>query len=137
MSTTPRSRRVIRVVLADDQPQVRAAMADLLDLEPDLELVGVASSGDEAATLCTAAAPDVAVVDVKMPGGGAAAVERIRAASPSTAVVSLSAYDDEGARRMTAEAGAAAYVVKGGRVDELLAVIRAVAVAGAPEGSGA
>ena len=73
----------IRVLIADDEGEVRAALADLIDAERALDLVGAASDADEAIELAIAQHPDVALVDVKMPGGGGArAAREIVRASP-------------------------------------------------------
>ncbi len=118
-------RRMVGVVVADDQPHVRAALAELVASDDQLELTGVAADAEEAIRLCARVRPDVAVVDVKMPGGGGpAAVHGIRAVSPDTAVFALSAYDDQGSRSAMRAAGAAAYLVKGGDIEVLLAAIR-------------
>ncbi len=118
-------RGTVRVVVADDQPHVRAALAELVASDDHLELAGVGADAEDAIRLCAQVCPEVAVVDVKMPGGGGpAAVRGIRAASPGTAVLALSAYDDQGSRSAMRAAGAAAYVVKGGDIDLLLAAIR-------------
>lgn len=124
-----RDGRRLRVVVAEDQPHVRAALAELV-AEEGFELAGVATTGEEAVALCERARPDVAVVDVKMPSGGAAMIREIRSGAPSTAVVVLSAYDDDGARRAMRRAGANAYIVKGGAVEDLVAAIRRAAEAG-------
>ena len=114
----------VRVVVADDQPHVRAALAEMVASDDHLELTGVAADAEEAIRLCAELRPEVAVVDVKMPGGGGpAAVHGIRARSPGTSVLALSAYDDQGSRSAMRAAGATAYVVKGGDIDVLLAAI--------------
>jgi DNA-binding NarL/FixJ family response regulator len=124
---------MVRVVVADDQPQVRAALAELVASDERLVLSGVAGDAEEAIALCARLRPEVAVVDVKMPrGGGPAAADGIRSVSPGTAVFALSAYDDQGSRLAMRAAGAAAYVVKGGDIDALLGTIFTVA-----EGPGA
>jgi DNA-binding NarL/FixJ family response regulator len=84
------------------------------------DLVAVASNGDEAAAFAAIRRPRLAVLDVRMPGGGAAASARIREVSPGTVVVALSALDTPSSRRRMAEAGAAAYLVKGATGEDLL-----------------
>lgn len=116
----------LRILVVDDDAHVRAALVDLVSSDDGLELSGVAADADSAIGLCARAAVDAAVVDVKMPGGGPSCVRGIRAVSPTTAVIALSAYDDDAARRAMSDAGAAAYLVKGGSIDDLLAVIRRV-----------
>jgi signal transduction histidine kinase len=113
---TPEGNRVegIRVVIAEDEPAVRDALADLVDSAPDMQVVGVASDADEAIELSLAARPDIALLDVKMPGGGGPrAAREIRAGSPETRVIALSAYDDRGTVVDMLRAGVAGYVVKG------------------------
>jgi DNA-binding NarL/FixJ family response regulator len=118
--------RTKRVLIADDQPHVRAALADLVASDDRMELIGVAADAEEAIEMCTVLRPDVAVLDVKMPGGGGpAAAQGILGVSPDTVVVALSAHDDQGSRQAMRAAGAADYVLKGGDVDDLLVAIRA------------
>lgn len=119
----------IGVLIAEDEPHVRAALVELVGSDAALALVGVAGDAATAVELSRALRPDVAVVDVKMPhGGGVAAASGIRSVSPATAVIALSAYDDDGARSAMLDAGAVGYLIKGGDVEELLAAIRAAAV---------
>jgi len=104
----------IGVLIADDEPVVRGALASLIDSYPSLELVAVASDATEAIHLARRHRPDVAVLDVKMPGGGGArAARRILASSPQTRVVALSAYADRDTVLEMIKAGASGYVVKG------------------------
>src|SRR2546426_12162396 len=85
----------IRVLVAEDAPVVRQALAALLSAEPGLELVGAAEDAVEAIELARRELPDVAIVDARMPGGGGArAVREILLHSPSTVVVALSAHTD-------------------------------------------
>ena len=80
-----KSRARIRVLVAEDEPSVRAALVALIQAEPSLELVGEAAAAPEAIALATKHQPDVAVIDVRMPGGGgAAAVRGIKRKSPDT-----------------------------------------------------
>ncbi len=115
----------IRVLVADDEPEVRAALADLVASDASLELVGAAADADEALALARARRPDVALVDVKMPGGGGvrAAREIIRV-SPQTRVLALSAYEDRQTVLQMLAAGAVGYLVKGTSPDE---IVRAIA----------
>jgi DNA-binding NarL/FixJ family response regulator len=85
----------ITVLIAEDEPSVRAALSDLIEIEDELQLVGAAADAQEAIDLAREHRPDVALVDVKMPaGGGTRAAREIRALSPATRVVALSAYED-------------------------------------------
>src|SRR5436309_14093271 len=95
---SPRGARTmdrIRVLIADDEAAVRDALSDLIGSDESMEVVGTAGDADEAIELGRNERPDVALVDVKMPaGGGARAAREIRAESPQTHVVALSAYED-------------------------------------------
>ena len=119
----------IRVLIADDEPSVREALADLIATEPSLELVGMAEDAGQAAELAVAHHPDIAVVDVKMPGGGGPrATREIRRGSPGTKVIALSAYGDRGTVLEMLRAGASAYLVKGSPADEILVAIHRTAL---------
>lgn len=117
----------LRILVVDDDPHVRAALVELVRSDNGLELSGVAADADVAVALCAGTSVDAAIVDVKMPGGGPSCVRGIRAVSPKTAVVALSAYDDDAARRTMRDAGAAAYLVKGGSIADLLNIVRSAA----------
>lgn len=118
-----RSRR-LRVILADDSPFARNALADLVLADPSLELVGVAGDADEAIELAASERPDVAVVDVRMPGGGGPRAARgIRRRAPQTRILVLSAYGDRETVLSMIGAGIDAYVEKGRPGDEILHAI--------------
>lgn len=115
----------IRVVVAEDDPALREAIADFLRSEPDLELVGVAADADGAIEIAEKEQPDVVLVDVKMPGGGGSrAAREIRRRSPSTRVLALSAYEDRRTVLEMLRAGAVGYLVKGTEADEIVETIR-------------
>jgi EAL domain-containing protein (putative c-di-GMP-specific phosphodiesterase class I) len=119
----------IRVLIAEDEPGVREALAELVATEPSFEVVGAAGDAVEAMELARTLRPDVAVVDVKMPGGGGQrAAKGIRAASPQTRVLALSAYDHRTYVLEMLEAGAVGYVVKGTPAAQILEAIRASAL---------
>lgn len=119
---------VTRVLIADDDEVVRDALVDLVDGEPGTTVVAAAPDADEAIRLAEEHHPDVAVVDVRMPGGGGpAACRGILRVSPQTKVIALSAFDRPGPRADMAAAGASRYLVKGLVADELLAAIAEVA----------
>ena len=115
----------ITVLIAEDEPAVRAALSDLIDIEDELELVGAAADAQEAIDMAREHRPDVALVDVKMPaGGGTRAAREIRALSPATRVVALSAYEDRTTVLDMLRAGAAGYLVKGTSAGEIVEAIR-------------
>lgn len=115
----------VTVLIAEDEPAVRAALSDLIDIEDELELVGAAADAQEAIDMAREHRPDVALVDVKMPaGGGARAAREIRDFSPATRVVALSAYEDRTTVLEMLRAGAAGYLVKGTAAGEIVEAIR-------------
>jgi EAL domain-containing protein (putative c-di-GMP-specific phosphodiesterase class I)/response regulator of citrate/malate metabolism len=117
----------IRVLVADDEPVVRAALAELVEAEETLELVGLANDAQEAIDLALREHPDVALLDVKMPaGGGPRAAREIRIGSLQTKVVALSAYDDRTSVLEMLRAGAVGYLVKGTRAAEIVTMVQNV-----------
>ena len=122
---------MIRVLVVDDQPLVRAGIAAIVDAEPDLAVVGVAADGTEAITSAGDVQPDVVLMDVRMPGmDGLTATRALRAAQPGARVVVLTG-EDSGVRPDAVDAGASALVPKGTRVGPLLRCLRTVAADGA------
>jgi DNA-binding NarL/FixJ family response regulator len=141
----------IRVVLADDHALVREGTAELLErTDPGIKVVGQAADGLEAVRLTTALHPDVLVIDLAMPGiDGLEAARRVRTAAPGTAVLALTAHEEEPYIREMLAAGARGYLTKSARARELAAAVRAVAAGemvlsphsaaslfGAPSGAG-
>ncbi|MEU9092931.1 response regulator transcription factor [Streptomyces sp. NPDC048428] len=118
----------IRVVLADDQPLVRTALRMVMADTADIDVVGEAGTGDEAVRLTAELAPDVVMMDIRMPGmNGIEATERI-AAGPGTAhVVVLTTFDDDDYVYGALRAGAAGFLVKDMALDDILAAVRVVA----------
>jgi PAS domain S-box-containing protein len=115
-------------MVAEDEAELRTAIADLIAGEDGLELVALAADADEAIARAQEAKPDVALLDVRMPGGGGTrAAREIRAASPSTRVIAFSAYDDRSNVLEMVRAGATAYLVKGDAPDEIIDAIRRAA----------
>lgn len=103
----------IRLVLADDQALVRGALAALLDLEPDLEVVGQAENGTEVLDVVEATRPDVVLMDVEMPGGdGIDATATVRERFPSVRVLVVTTFGRPGYLRRAMQAGASGFVVK-------------------------
>ncbi len=115
------------ILIADDHQLLRQGLATLLREQKDWEVVGEAASGEEAVHLAAALKPEVAVIDVEMPGiGGVEAARGIRSASPATRIVALSMYADTYYRERMRSAGASAYVLKNHAIDELVGAIRSV-----------
>jgi DNA-binding NarL/FixJ family response regulator len=117
----------IRILLADDHAVLRSGLRMLIGSQRDLEVVGEASDGDEAVRKAAVLRPDVALVDITMPGsGGIKAIERIRQAAPATRVLVLTMHDVPAYLRAALAAGATGYVVKRAADSDLLAAIRDV-----------
>jgi DNA-binding NarL/FixJ family response regulator len=118
----------IRVVLADDHKLILAALRAMLDKEADIAVVGEASDGLALLELVAQEAPDVAVVDIGMPGmNGIEATRRMISARPRLNVIALSAYTDKRFVLEMLNAGARGYLVKASAGDELARAIRATA----------
>jgi two-component system response regulator DevR len=119
---------MIRVFLVDDHEVVRRGIADMINAEPDLEVVGEASTARQAVARVAATVPDVAVLDVRLPDGSGIDVCRtIRSANPEVQCLMLTAYDDDEASYSAVLAGAAGYVLKDIRGQHLVESIRRVA----------
>ena len=115
----------IRVLLADDDPGLLAALADTVGSAPDLEVAGTAADATAAIALAAEMKPDVVVLDVRMPGGGGVAAARgIAHALPAAQIVALSAHEDKSSAQQMLDAGAVAYIVKGAPEPEILEAIR-------------
>jgi DNA-binding NarL/FixJ family response regulator len=118
----------IRVLLADDHALVREGTRRLLEAESDVEVVAEAANGEEAIAAAHRLRPDLAIIDIAMPGiGGIEATRAIKADCPETAVLILSAYDDEPYLIALLEAGAAGFLLKNVHGQELINAVRAVA----------
>jgi len=123
----------VRVLVADDQPAMLEILAEMVRAGEDVELVATAQDATQAVELSKRHRPDVAVLDVNMPGGGGPrATREIREFSPAIRVVALSASDDRAAVLEMLRSGAAGYVVKGAGVEEILQGIRRAARGEAP-----
>ena len=121
----------IRVILADDHPVVLAGIRALLNADPEVELVGEATDGGEALPMIRAVAPDVAVVDVSMPGlNGLELTERVTGECPGTRVLVLTVHEDAAYVQPLMRAGARGYLLKRSAADDLLRAVRAVASGG-------
>lgn len=121
----------LRVVLADDHAVVRAGLRALIEAQPDMEVVGEAGDGRTAARQVYELTPDVAVLDVSMPGGGGAgAAEEIRRERPGVRVVVLTVHEDRGYLQLLLKAGASGYVLKRSAPDDLIRAVRTVVAGG-------
>lgn len=126
-------RRAVRVLLAEDDPVVLEALSALINDEPALELVSAVSDTAAAVEAASREKPDVALVDVRMPGGGGAEAARgIKRRSPKTRVLALSAYDDRATVLEMLEAGVVGYLVKGTSIN---AIMESIEQAAAGQGS--
>lgn len=120
---------MIRLVVADDHPVVRAGIRALLEGQRDLEVVGEAPTADEAVELATTLHPNVVLMDLRFGDGatGAEATRRIRAIDAAPYVLVLTNYDTDGDILSAVEAGASGYVLKDTPPSELVAAVRAAA----------
>ena len=118
----------VRILLADDQAMVRSALAALLALEDDFEVVAEVGRGDEVVAAARASAPDVALLDIEMPGlDGLAAAAALRQELPACRVVILTTFGRPGYLRRAMEAGALGFVVKDAPAEQLADAVRRVA----------
>ncbi|MEU1465326.1 response regulator transcription factor [Streptomyces sp. NPDC005727] len=120
----------IRVLLADDQALLRSAFRVLVDSEPDMEVVGEASDGDEAVRLAKERGPDVVLMDIRMPGTDGLTATRLISADPALAqvhVVILTTFEVDDYVVRSLRAGASGFLGKGSEPEELLNAIRVAA----------
>ncbi|MFI1253826.1 response regulator transcription factor [Streptomyces netropsis] len=119
--------RVINVLLAEDQGMMRGALALLLGLEDDIEIVAQVGNGDEILPQALATRPDIALLDIELPGrSGLDAAAELRERLPDCRVLILTTFGRPGYLRRAMEAGASGFLVKDGPVEELAAAIRRV-----------
>jgi two-component system response regulator DesR len=117
----------IRLLIADDQALVRGALAALLDLEPDLDVVAEVGRGDEVVAAAQQSRPDVALLDVEMPGlDGIEAAAALRTAVPGVRILMVTTFGRPGYLRRAMEAGAAGFVVKDTPATQLADAVRRV-----------
>lgn len=118
----------LRVYLVDDHEIVRRGLRELLELEPDVVVVGESASADEAARRIPAMRPDVAVLDARLPdGSGIEVCRQVRAVDPTIRALILTSFDDEQALTAAVLAGASGYLLKDIRGGDLVQTIRRVA----------
>lgn len=116
---------MIRLLLVDDQPAVLRGLRARFHLEPDIQIVGEASTGGEALTMAQMLMPDVVLLDIEMPGmDGIEVTAALHTVVPQSAVVILSIHTDRQTRVRAQVAGAVAFVEKRGTTDTLLVAIR-------------
>ena len=130
MSETPEGppQAPVRVFILDDHEVVRRGLHDLLDAEPGIEVVGEASTADQALARGPALRPDVAVLDVRLPDGdGITVCRELRSRMPELACLMLTSFDDEDALLDAIMAGAAGYVLKQIKGADLVSAVRTVA----------
>ncbi|MFC9247833.1 response regulator [Streptomyces sp. NPDC057136] len=119
---------MIRILLVDDHPVVREGLRGMLNAEPDLDVVGEASSGPEGVVFCGRLQPDIVLMDLRMPGGdGVDATGEILAAHPGMRVVVLTTYETDRDILRAVEAGAVGYLLKDASRGELADSVRAAA----------
>jgi two-component system nitrate/nitrite response regulator NarL len=117
----------IRIVVADDHPLFREGVINSLQTAPDIEIVGQAADAESAVRIVREQLPDLALLDVTMPGGGGLeAAREIGVACPATRTVMLTVSEDEDDLLAAMKAGASGYVLKGVSSQELLSIVRAV-----------
>jgi DNA-binding NarL/FixJ family response regulator len=118
---------MIKLLLVDDQSIVRQGLRMRLLMEPDIVVIGEASSGEQALELVHLLSPDIVLMDVEMPGmDGITATAALRDNTSQSAVVMMSIHDDVHTRARAQAAGAAAFVEKSGTLEVLLATIRQI-----------
>jgi two-component system response regulator DesR len=117
----------IRVLLAEDQAMVRGALAALLSLEDDLEVVAEVSQGDQVLPAAASTHPDVALLDIEMPGGnGLGAAQALHKNLPACRIMILTTFGRSGYLRQAIESGAVGFLLKDAPADELALAIRRV-----------
>jgi DNA-binding NarL/FixJ family response regulator len=117
----------LRVLIADDHPLFRHGIAALLSATPDLEVVGEATSGEEAIRLADSLQPDVILMDIRMPGvNGIEATRQIQHASPHIRILIVTMFEDDASVFTAMRAGARGYLLKDAQKADMLAAIRAV-----------
>ncbi|MGB8955697.1 MAG: response regulator transcription factor [Tumebacillaceae bacterium] len=121
----------IRVLLCDDHTILRDGLRNLLNAEPDIEVVGEAADGQQALELIEELQPDVTIMDINMPGlNGVDTVERLTARDPNLRILMLTMYDHDEYLFRTIRAGARGYLLKDSPVSEVIDAIRKVMTGG-------
>ena len=119
-------KEVIRLLITDDHPVVRAGLEGMLSRQPDMEVVGEANDGAEAVEMVDRLQPDVVLMDLRMPlVDGVAATEEIKNRHPETQILVLTTYDSDADILRAVEAGATGYLLKDAPREELYEAVRA------------
>jgi two-component system response regulator DesR len=119
---------MIRVLVVDDRADVRRAIKLMIEVEPDMTVVGEAADGETALPIAEAVQPNVALVDMQLPGmNGYEVIERLAESVPGCAAIMVSLYDSANSQRRALEAGAVAFVSKSRVHPALIQTIRAAA----------
>jgi DNA-binding NarL/FixJ family response regulator len=125
------SQAAIRVMIVDDHPVVRKGLASFLGHEPDIEVVGLADSGEQALEMAAELLPDIVLMDLSMPGmGGIEATRRLVETRPSTRVMMLTSFGGHERMVEALKSGAVGYVVKDTAPADLLNALRSIAATG-------
>jgi DNA-binding NarL/FixJ family response regulator len=118
----------IRILITDDHPVVREGLSGMLAGQSDFEVIGLAADGDTAVKMHGSLAPDVTLMDLRMPGlDGVGAIKAIKAQQPSSRIIVLTTYDSDADILHAIEAGATGYLLKDAPREELFRAIRAAA----------
>lgn len=118
----------IRILITDDHPVVREGLSGMLAGQSDFEVIGLAADGDTAVKMHGSLAPDVTLMDLRMPGlDGVGAIKAIKAQQPSSRIIVLTTYDSDADILRAIEAGATGYLLKDAPREELFRAIRATA----------
>jgi DNA-binding NarL/FixJ family response regulator len=121
----------LTVLIGDDEPMIRDVVREVLEAEPDFDVVAVAGDADEAIRLAERHRPAVAILDVRMPsGGGIRAAREIQRCSPLTRIMAFSAYGDSALVEEMRRAGASEYLLKGVPNADMVSALRRLATAG-------
>ncbi len=116
-----------RILIADDHPLLREALCQVLSKEQDMEVVGKASDGEEVVIMASQLKPDIVIMDIIMPKfDGIEASKKIKTTAPNIAILILTAYDDDNYVLGLLEAGAAGYLLKSARGQDLVEAVRAI-----------
>jgi DNA-binding NarL/FixJ family response regulator len=127
MTINGETNKRIRVALVDDQRLLTSGLASILNIQPNVEVVGQAHTGEEAVEMCMNTRPDVVLMDISMPGmGGVAATREIKTLLPNTRILILTVHTDDAHALRGLKAGAQGYILKDCTPEDLLRAIRAV-----------